>query len=97
MSSEDVDDCSSLSERLDIDFSRVLLSVDFSTFLSVCRLMPRVVCNFCIGSCFGVVFGPPNGFIFIVRLCSMPFSRRIAYSYASCALRVCASNSFAIF
>ena len=49
MSSEDVDDCSSLSESLDVDFSRVLLLVDFSTLFSVCRLMSRVVCNLCIG------------------------------------------------
>ena len=37
------------------------------------------------------------GFTFIVRLCSIPFSRRIAYSYASCGVRVCANNSSAIF
>ena len=39
----------------------------------------------------------PNGFIFIVRLCSIPFSRRIAYSCASCWVRVCANSSSANF
>ena len=32
-----------------------------------------------------------------MRLCSIPLSRRIAYSYASCGLSVCANNSSAIF
>ena len=47
-------------------------------------------------TCFGVVC-PPNGFIFIVRLCSIPFSRRIAYSYASWRVRAWANSSSAIF
>ena len=51
-----------------------------------------------IGSCF-IVTGDvgPIGFNFIVLLCSMPFSRFIAYSYASCGVLVSANNSSAVF
>ena len=49
MSSEDIDELSSLSDPLDVIFSRVLLCVVFSTFSSVCKLIPRNVCNLCVG------------------------------------------------
>ena len=39
----------------------------------------------------------PNGFVFLVLLCSIPFSRRVAYWYESCGLRVSAIRSSAIF
>ena len=49
MSPEDVDESSSLSDPLDVVFSCVLLSLVFSTLSSVCKLIPRVVCNLCVG------------------------------------------------
>ena len=52
----------------------------------------------CTGSCFIVAdCRARKGFFFIVRLCSMPFSRRIAHSYASCGFCVSANKSSAIF
>ena len=39
----------------------------------------------------------PNGFVFLVLLCSISFSRRVAYWYESCGLRVSAIRSSVIF
>ena len=52
---------------------------------------PRRLTQF-TGSCF-IVAGIPNGFVFKVRLCSVPFSLLIVPSYASSELRVSANSS----
>ena len=65
--------------------------------LTVCKIIASPCINIINRFLFCYCYMISERIFFIVRLCLMPFSRRITYSYASCGLLVCASNSSAIF